>query len=175
MLALAESYRDPADWSSGSPKGGRARGILWEDRQQRGLHHRRQGPLLHIQHKLNHIPVGVWFSLCCICGPILWKLKCRFRVGHVLTNRSQPVPAITLQWHHNERGGVSNQRCIDCLFNRLFRCRSKKASKLRVTDLCYGNPPVTGGFISQRISEEENVSFWWRHYEHLLGQIQMHR
>ena len=37
-----------------------------------------------------------------------------------------------------------------CLLNGLFRLRSKKASKLRFTGLCEGNPPVTGGFPSQR-------------------------
>ena len=34
--------------------------------------------------------------------------------------------------------------------NRLFRCRSKKTSKIRVTGLCEGNSPVTGEFCSQR-------------------------
>ena len=52
----------------------------------------------------------------------------------------------TLQWRHNERDGVSNHRCLGCLLNRLFRCRSKKTSKLRVTGLCEGNSPVTGEF-----------------------------
>ena len=52
----------------------------------------------------------------------------------------------TLQWRHNERDGVSNHRCLDCLLNRLLRRRSKKTSKLRVTGLCEGNPPVTCGF-----------------------------
>ena len=51
----------------------------------------------------------------------------------------------SLQWRHNERDGVMNHRCLDCLFNPLFRRRSKKTSKLRVTGLCEGNPPVTGG------------------------------
>ena len=37
--------------------------------------------------------------------------------------------------------------------------------KLRVTGLCGGNPPVTGGFPSQRPSNEENASIWWRHHE----------
>ena len=44
----------------------------------------------------------------------------------------------TLQLRHNERDGVSNHRRFDCLLNRLFRCRSKKTSKLRVTGLCGG-------------------------------------
>ena len=52
----------------------------------------------------------------------------------------------TLQWRHNERDAVSNLRCLDWLLNRLFRHRSKKTSKLRVTGLWEGNPSVTGGF-----------------------------
>ena len=36
--------------------------------------------------------------------------------------------------------------------NRLFRHRSKKTSKLRVTDLCVGNSPVTGEFPAQMAS-----------------------
>ena len=70
----------------------------------------------------------------------------------------------TLQWRHNERDGVSNHRRHDCLFNRLFRRRSKKTSKLRVTGLCEGNSPVTGEFPAQRTSNAENVSIWWRHH-----------
>ena len=29
--------------------------------------------------------------------------------------------------------------------------------------LCEGNPPVTGGFLSHRDNNAENVSIWWRH------------
>ena len=40
---------------------------------------------------------------------------------------------------HNERDGASTHQLHDCLLNRLFRRRSKKTSKLRVTGLCEGN------------------------------------
>ena len=56
----------------------------------------------------------------------------------------------TLQWRHNERDVVSNNRRLDCLQSRSFRCISKKTSKLRVTGLCAGNSPVTGEFPAQR-------------------------
>ena len=46
----------------------------------------------------------------------------------------------TLQWRHNDHDGVSNHQPHGCLLNRLFRRRSKKTSKLRVTGLCVGNP-----------------------------------
>ena len=48
---------------------------------------------------------------------------------------------VTLQWRHNVRDGVSYHQPHDCLLNRLFQCRSKKTSKLRVTGLCAGNSP----------------------------------
>ena len=71
----------------------------------------------------------------------------------------------SLQWCHNERDGVSNHQPHDCLLNRLFRRRSKKISKLRVTGLCEGNSPVTVEFPAQRASNAENVFIWWRHHD----------
>ena len=67
-----------------------------------------------------------------------------------------------LLWRHNRRDGASNHQPHDCLFNRPFRRRSKKTSKLRVIDLCAGNSLVTGEFPAQRASNAENVSIWWR-------------
>ena len=48
---------------------------------------------------------------------------------------------LTLRWRHNDHDGVSNHQPHGCLLNRLFRRRSKKTSKLRVTGLCVGNSP----------------------------------
>ena len=70
----------------------------------------------------------------------------------------------SLQWRHNERDGVSNPQSHDCLLNGLFRHRSKKTWKLRVTGLCAGNSLVTGEFPAQKASSAENVSIWWRHH-----------
>ena len=84
------------------------------------------------------------------------------------------VPMLTLlQWNHNERDCVSNHQCLDCLFNRLSRRISRKTSKLRVTGLCEGNQPVTNGFPSQKASNAENVSIWWRHHVYLMHSIQI--
>ena len=49
-------------------------------------------------------------------------------------------------------------------FNRLFRARSKKTSKLRVTGLCGGIHRWPREFPAQRASNEENVSFWLRYH-----------
>ena len=70
----------------------------------------------------------------------------------------------SLLWRHNGRNGVSNHQPHGCLLNRLFRRRSKKTAKLRVTGLCVGNSPLTGEFPAQMASNAENVSMWWRHH-----------
>ena len=70
----------------------------------------------------------------------------------------------SLQWHHNGHDDISNHQPQDCLLNRLFRGRSKKTSKLRVTGLCAGNSPMTSEFPAQMASNAENVSIWWRHH-----------
>ena len=70
---------------------------------------------------------------------------------------------LSLHWRHNGRTGVSNHLPNDCLLNRVFRHRSKKTSKLRVTGLCEGNSPGTGEFPAQMAGNAENVSIWWRH------------
>ena len=69
-----------------------------------------------------------------------------------------------LRWRHNDHAVVSNHQPHGCLLNRLFRRRSKKTSKLRVTGLCRGNSPGTGEFRAQMASYAENASIWWRHH-----------
>ena len=103
------------------------------------------------------------------------EFKCIFRKSNPIITRSVgPTTLVmdtghswghsTLQWRHNGRGSVSNHQPHDCLLNRWFRRRSKKTSKLRVTGICAGNSPVTGEFPTQRASNTENVSIWWRHH-----------
>ena len=58
----------------------------------------------------------------------------------------------TLLWRHNGHDSVSNHKPHDCLLHRLFRRRSKKTSKPRVTGLCVGNSPGTGEFPAQMAS-----------------------
>ena len=75
------------------------------------------------------------------------------------------VREFTLRWRHNDHDSVSNHQPHGCLLNRLFRRRSKKTSKLRVTGLCAGNSPEAGEFPAQMASNAKKVSIWWRHHE----------
>ena len=73
--------------------------------------------------------------------------------GIILTNDALDIgnlnlasanSTIPLEWRHNVLDCVSNHQPHDCLLNRLFRRRSKKTSKLRVTGLCGGIPRTNG-------------------------------
>ena len=92
-------------------------------------------------------------------------LGCTRQCEIKLPGRASCRPTVTLQWRHNEHDSVSHHQPHDCLLNRLFRRRSKKISKLRVTGLCAGNSPGTGEFPAQMASYAENVSIWWRHHD----------
>ena len=110
--------------------------------------------------------------------------------------KSTKARLTALRWRHNDHGSVSNHQPHSCLLNRLFRRKSKKTSKFRVTGLCVGNSPgpvnsphkgpvtrkmfpfddvimrpfvreTTGGFPSQMASNVECVSIAWRHHSYL--------
>ena len=100
-----------------------------------------------------------WFVTCLV--PCHYLSQCRlifncqtFRPWNSIENVVCEMVAILsrgrwvkkLQWRHNGRDSISNDRRLGCLLKRLFMRRSKKTSKVRVTGLCEGNCPVTGGF-----------------------------
>ena len=75
----------------------------------------------------------------------------------------------SLQWRHNERGGISDHQPRDCLLDRLFRCRSKKTSKVHVTGLCTGSSEVTGEFphqgaVTRKMFPFDDVIMFWTHW-----------
>ena len=106
-----------------------------------------------------------------IAEPVWYSLETRynelFNMMHTAPQRETQSGwslELPLLWRYNGHGSVSNHQPHDCLLNRLFRRRSKKTSKLRVTGLCVGNSPVTGEFPAQMASNAENASIWWRHH-----------
>ena len=53
------------------------------------------------------------------------------------------------------------------LIQPFVQAQIKKPPKFRVIGLYEGNPPVTGSFPSQKASDAEKVSIWWRHHAYL--------
>ena len=100
------------------------------------------------------------------------KPPCRRRaVEFCVTLRFQN----SLRWRHNWRHRVSNHQPHHCLLSRLFRRRSKRTSKLRVTGLCVGNSPEAGEFPVQMTSNAENVSIWWHHHVQMTNTPEINR
>ena len=104
----------------------------------------------------NYLPQYLWELINC---PRPWYLL----LAHKSSYQSF-VCLFSLRWRHNDHAGVSNHQPNGCLLNHLFRRKSKKTSKLRVTGLCAGNSPGTGEFPAQMASYAENFSIWWRHH-----------
>ena len=99
-----------------------------------------------------------------MCGPHQ-ILSLHHSIHHCLLSDllSWSFAVLSLQWRQNDHNGVSNHQPHHWLLNRLFRRRSKKTSKLRVTGLCVGNSPGTDEFPAQKASNAENVSILLRH------------
>ena len=93
-----------------------------------------------------------WFQISTVSSTLCMKSSLMLRFDRQICYKS-------LQWHHNERYGVSDHQRLDCIFNRLFRRRSKKTSKLHITGLCEGNSPVTGEFPARRTVTRKILPF----------------
>ena len=99
-----------------------------------------------------------WFHLH-VSGPWVSCERPWLHEGYLGWLRPQP-----LQWRHNGGDGALNHQPYSCLLNGLFRRRSKKISKLRVTGLCAGNSTGNNEFPAQMTNNTESVSIWWRHH-----------
>ena len=61
-----------------------------------------------------------------LVGSLQTKFNFNQSTMHLEVLSAQYHPFCSLQWCCNEHGGVSNHRCLDCLFSCLFRHKSKK-------------------------------------------------
>ena len=121
--------------------------------------------------KNRHVSIKPWMNIYLYDYIQVWWIKISLiklmQVFHLLHKHSETqrfsynikVNGAALQWRHNGRDSVSNHQHHHCLLSHLFKRRSKKTSKLRVTGLCAGNSPVTGEFPAQRASNAENIIF----------------
>ena len=82
--------------------------------------------------------------ICLAVGYCCWRFR-QYKSMHMLKLHIDNH-SLELWWRHSGRDSVSNHQPHDCLLNRIFRRRSKKTSKLRVTVLCVGSSPGTGEF-----------------------------
>ena len=83
--------------------------------------------------------IQIWIDNCSLQTEKYLAFRRMCKTVPALQHIPSYVRITTLHWRHNEPDGVWNHQPRDCLLNCLFRCRSKKTSKLRVTGLCAEN------------------------------------
>ena len=85
------------------------------------------------------------------------------------TTPLQYCMSVTMMW--NDRWNISHHCCFStvCLPVCAGWDRRKHQSSISLA-LCGGNPPMTGGFLSQRASNVESVSISWCHHVKKLFQ-----
>ena len=104
---------------------------------------------LRLNKRLSKQPWGWWFETL---SWSLWRHRNEWNshgrhgqysilILNSINPRRNTTTCESLLWRHNDHDGVSNHQPHGCLLNCLFRRRSKKTSKLRVTGLCVGNSP----------------------------------
>ena len=99
---------------------------------------------------------------CSLATDLLkWK-----RQSYLISTVYLASGGLALHWRQNDHEGVSNHQPHGCLLNPLFRCRSKKTSKLRVTGLCVGNSPGPvnsphKGPVTRKIFPFDDVIMIW--------------
>ena len=79
-------------------------------------------------------------------------MKCRMSLNH--------YNGVTMSIMASKITGASTVCLSICLDGH------RKNNKSCVTGFLRGNPPVTGGYPSQRSSYTEIVSIWWRHHDY---------
>ena len=99
--------------------------------------------------------IAALHAITCICVNTTTARTLSNLLVHCCIISNSLFNPLPLQWRHNGRDGVSNHQPHDCFLNHLFRRRSKKISKLR----------VTGELPANKASNAENVSMWWRHHD----------
>ena len=86
----------------------------------------------------------------------------------LISNRESYGHIIIIPRHYNDviMSAIASQiTSVSIVCSTVCSRADQRTSKLSVSGLCKGNPPVTGGFPSQRASNAENVLIWWRHHE----------
>ena len=90
--------------------------------------------------------------------------------GFVFYGCLESLTELSALWHHFHYGDImmgtiaSQITSLTIVYSTVYSDADQKKKKCRVTGLCAGNSPGTGGFPAQMASNAENVSIWWRHH-----------
>ena len=109
---------------------------------------------------------ALWWSFVppCIILCVAAQYRCPSRPQRYSHLKECGYISVILLWDIMSAMASQNTSFMIVYSTVYSRSRSNKASKLRVTDLCEGNSPVTSEFPSQSACNAENVPIWRRHH-----------
>ena len=117
-------------------------------------------------------------NILCVTGPLWidwsplesphkgqWRRALIFlniRLSKQSRSRLFKTPSPSLWRHCNAEMSIKTSP-FTCLYSGVCSCWYQMTHpSFALLALCEGNPPVTGGFSSQRASNSERISMWWR-------------
>ena len=116
--------------------------------------------------------IGIW-TVCSTACSGYQQRKHQSSSESISTSWCRPrfiLATPSLRWRHSGCDSVSNHQPHDCLLNRLFRRRSKKTSKLRVTGLFFvrgiHRGPVNSPHkwpVTRKMFPFDDVIMYWCH------------
>ena len=99
----------------------------------------------------------------------LLKTKSNFYYRSHGSSKDSFGAIIALRWRHNERDGVLIHQTHRVFTQAFIRAQIKENIKAQRHWLCEENSPVTSEFPTQRASNAENASIWWRHQGYIYN------
>ena len=114
--------------------------------------------------QLKAFPCSALFKSFMLSHHIKVDIRVHMNIRRALRSSSSLIVSVkqsdTLQWRHNDHGGVSNHQ-----HQAFMHALNKENIKAPRHWPLGGEFTGTGEFRAQRTSNAENVSIWWRHHE----------
>ena len=113
----------------------------------------------------------VWSKLQ-FCIFVIFFFNCTFHLVFVVASKIKLITfyCSLFEWSEHYSNVIMSVMAsqiisLTIVYWIVYSGRSKKTSKLSVTGLCEGNSPVTRESPTQRASNAEYVSIWWRRHD----------
>ena len=123
----------------------------------------------YLRHITNFISLHTVISLDMILTTIFGYIQ-RYLQLYRFYRREGEIRGVfwSLQWRRNDRDVVSNTS-FKIVYSVVYSSADQRKPQSSASlAFCEGKSPATGEFPSQRASNAENVSIWWRNHVGLI-------
>ena len=104
-------------------------------------------------------------NFVCQCHTVLLVTANNVKLSHKVSNNQQRVISFT-HYSYVIMGATASQiTSLAIVYSSVYSGADQRKHKSSASLAFVGNSPVTGEFPTQRVSNAENVSIWWRHHD----------